>query len=229
MDSFKHSCPFCGQHIEYTAGYCGKQMICPICGKIVNFPAIPPSVGGTTLRIRHAEAASESNWLGGLISFFGFLAPLQRFKHWSAVLVCLVPFTIVGALLVGASVVRKQLGDAPAPPVAPTVQVDSNAWQKMTDLARADQLVQRQLNAVRRASDAVATAERKRAALHAYWHPRRAPDQVTYASVMAQYQADDQAVANAQQALASARNCFSAAFSQYQKLGGTIDYSRQLP
>jgi hypothetical protein len=47
--------------------------------------------------------------------------------------------------------------------------------------------------------------------------------------VTAQYQADDQAVANAEQALASARSCFSTAFSQYEKLGGTIDYSRQLP
>jgi hypothetical protein len=204
-------------------------MLCPICGKIVNFPAIPPSAGGTTLRVRRHEETCESRWSFDFFGFFGFLAPLQRFKHWSAVMICLVPFTIVGALLVGASVVRKQLGDAPAPPVAPSAQVDTNAWQKMTDLARADQLVQQRLSAVRRASDAVSTAERKRAALHAYWHPRRAPDQVTYASVTAQYQADDQAVANAEQALASARSCFSTAFSQYEKLGGTIDYSRQLP
>ncbi|MGP8198069.1 MAG: hypothetical protein ACLQU4_01030 [Limisphaerales bacterium] len=229
MDSYKHSCPFCGQHIEYTAGYCGKQMICPICGKIVTFPAIPPNVGGTTLRIRHPEEARESKWLFDFLACFRFLAPLQRFKHWSMALVCLVPFMVVGALLVGASVVRKQFGSAPATPVAPTVQVDADAWQKMTDLARADQLVQQQLGAVRRATDAVSTAERKRAALHAYWHPRRAPDQSTYASVLAQYQAADQAVAVAQQALGSARSCFYPAFTKYQQLGGTIDYSRQLP
>ena len=226
MESYKHSCPFCGQHIEYTAGYCGKQMVCPICGKTVTFPAVPPGGKGPSLHIHRPEAARAAK---RSFDFFGILAPLRRFEHWNMVLVCLVPFIIVGALLAGAAVVRKHLGNAPAVPVAPLIQADPNAWQKMTDLARADQLVQEQLGAVRRAGAAVATAEQNRAKLHAYWHVRRAPDQATYNGVMAQYQAADQAIANAHNALASAHQRFESAFLKYQQLGGTTDYRQQLP
>jgi hypothetical protein len=150
MESYKHSCPVCGQHIEYTAGYCGKQMVCPICGKTVTFPAIPPGGKGPALRIKRPEAARAAKWS---FDFFGIPAFLRRFEHWNLVLVCLVPFIIVGALLAGAAVVRKHLGNEPVAPLAPLLQADTNAWQKMTDLARADQLVQGQLGAVRRARD----------------------------------------------------------------------------
>jgi hypothetical protein len=248
MELYKRSCPFCGQHIEYTVGYCGKQMVCPICGKSVTFPATPPGGKGLSLHINRPEAARASNRsfsfqgiLDSLRKFFssegrgpafdfdGILASLRRFKHWNAALACLVPFIIVGALLAGAAVVKKQFGNAPATPVAPLIRADPHAWQKMTDLARADQLVQEQLGVVRKAVAAVAIAEQNRARLHAYWHVRRAADQTIYNSVMAQYNADDQAVANAQQALASARQCFENRYQNYQKLGGTIDYRQQLP
>jgi hypothetical protein len=225
MESYKHSCPFCGQHIEYTAGYCGKQMVCPICGKTVTFPAVPPGGKGPSLHIHRAETARAAKWSS---DFFGILAPLRRFEHWNMVLVCLVPFIIVGALLAGAAVIKKQLGNAPAAPVAPLIQADPNAWQKMTDLARADQSVQDKLGAVRRAGAALATAERNRASLHAYYHGKQAATQAIYDSVMAQYKAKDEAVANAQQALASARQGFETAFQKYQQLGGTTDYRRQL-
>jgi hypothetical protein len=226
MESYKHSCPFCGQHIEYTAGYCGKQMVCPICGKTVTFPAVPPGGKGPSLRIKRPEAARAAKWP---FDFFGILAPLRRFEHWNLVLVCLLPFVIVGALLAGAAAVRKHLDNAPAVPVAPLIQADPNAWQKMTDLARAEQSVQQQLGAVRKASAAVAVAEQSRANLHAYWHVRRAATQALYQSVLAQYKAKDEAVANAHKALDSARRCFESAFQKYQKLGGTTDYRRQLP
>ena len=52
METYKHSCPFCGQHIEYSAWYCGKQMVCPICGKTVTFPAIPPGRKGQPVRTK---------------------------------------------------------------------------------------------------------------------------------------------------------------------------------
>ncbi len=225
MESYKHSCPFCGQHIEYTAGYCGKQMVCPICGKTVTFPAVLPGGKGPSLHIHRPEAARAAKWS---FDFFGILAPLRRFEHWNMVLVCLVPFIIVGALLAGAAVVRKQFNNAPAAPVAPLIQADPNAWQKMTDLARADQSVQEQLGAMRRAGAAVAMAERSRANLHAFYHGKTL-DQATYNNVMRQRSAADQAVANAQQALASARQRFETAFQKYQQLGGTTDYRRQLP
>ena len=201
-------------------------MVCPICGKPVTFPAVPPGVKGPSLHIKRPAAARPSNWS---FDFFGIPAFLRRFEHWNMVLVCLVPFIIVGALLAGAVVVRKQFRNAPAAPVAPLIQADPNAWRKMTDLVRAEQSVQAQLRAVVLARAAVATAERNRASLHAYWHVRRAETQAIYEGVMAQYKAADQAVANAQMALDYARQCFDAALLKYQKLGGTTDYRRQLP
>ena len=225
MESYKHSCPFCGQHIEYTAGYCGKQMVCPICGKTVTFPAVPPAGKGPSLRIKRPAPPRPAKWS---FDFFGLLAPLRRFEYWNMVLVCLVPFIIVGALLAGAVVLRNQLGNPPAAPVAAPIQADPNAWQKMTDLARADVLVQKQLQAVRNASAALAVAEQKRATLHAYWHVRTAANQAIYENVLAQYRADDQAVANAHKALDHARQSFENALRHYQQLGGTTDYRRQL-
>jgi hypothetical protein len=226
MESYKHSCPFCGQHIEYTVGYCGKQMVCPICGKTVTFPAVPPAGKGPSLRLKRPAAAPAAKWS---FDFRGLLASLRRFEHWNTVLVCLVPFIIVGALLAGADVVKKHLGNEPATPVASPIQADPNAWQKMTDLARADQLVQQDLGAVRKASAAAAAAEKSRASLHAYWHVRRAADQAIYDNVMAQYKAADQAVANTQKALGDARERFDKDNRKYQQLGGTVDYRRQLP
>jgi len=225
MDSYKHSCPFCGQHIEYTVGYCGKQMVCPTCGKSVTFPAVPPGGKGQTLHLKRPTAARAVKWSFNLNNI---LASLRQFEHWNMVLVCLVPFIIVTALLVGAGVVKRQAGDGPAMPVAPRIQADPNAWQTMTNLARADQLVQQQLRVVALASVAVATAERNRASLHAYYQGRSV-DQITGGTVPNQFKAADQAVANAQLGLAAAHQSFDNALQSYQTLGGTVDYRRQLP
>jgi hypothetical protein len=225
MESYKHSCPFCGQHIEYTAGYCGTQMDCPTCGKNVTFPAIPPGGKRQPLHIkrpRAAEAARRS------FNFNAILAALRQFEHWNMVLICLVPFLIVTGLLVGATVVRNKAGEGPAAPVAPSVQVDPNAWQKVTDLTRADLVVQEKINAVAAARNAVARAERESANLHAYYQGK-ALDPATCSAMSLQYAAKDQAVANAKAVLSTARNCFDTAFQNYQKLGGTADYRQQLP
>jgi hypothetical protein len=225
MESYKHSCPYCGQHIEYTAGYCGKQMACPICGKPVTFPAVPPGGKGPALHIKRPEAARAAKWSFNLNDI---LASLRQFEHWNVVLLCLVPFIIVAALLVGASVVRKNASNEPAMPVAPPIQVDPNAWQKMTDLARADQLVQEQLGVVARARAAATAAAQIRDARHAYYQGKTL-DRVTYDGVMLQLHTDEQAAANAQRALDAARQAFDNAFQNYQRLGGTVDYRRQLP
>jgi hypothetical protein len=178
------------------------------------------------LHIRRPEAPADSKWS---FDFLRFLAPLRRYEHWNLVLICLLPFLAVGGLLVGAAVVKKQLGNALPVPMPAPIQVDTNAWQKMTDLARADQAVREKLGLVRAASAAYAAAQEHRARLHAYWHVRTAPNQAAYASVMAQYQAEDEAVGRAGQNLDAARRCFQTVFTQYQQLGGAIDYSRQLP
>jgi hypothetical protein len=223
MESYKHSCPFCGQHIEYTEGYCGKQMVCPTCGQTVTFPAIPPGGRRKPLHLKRAETSD-----GKSFDFHAILAMLRKYKHWNVILSCLVPFIIIGALLAGAAVVRKQFGnDAPAPVAAP-IQADPNAWQKMTDLARAEQSVQAEVRAVNTARAALASAEQRRDVLHAFYHGKQAANQAIYNGVMAQYKAADQAIADAHSAYASANQRFNAAIQKYQQLGGTVDYRRQL-
>ena len=224
MESYKHSCPFCGQHIEYTAGYCGKQLTCPICGKTVTFPAVPPGGKGKGLRINRPEPV-RVKWS---MNPRDIIACLNQFKHWSIVLYCVVPFVLLVALLVGASVLKKKFGDAPAMPDAPEVHADANAWQKMTDLAKADGVVQERVVAVVQARAVVAAAQRTVDNLHAYYHGKTL-DPVTYKSYENQRKADDQVLDKAQRGLSAARDSFERALQKYQQLGGTVDYRRQLP
>ncbi len=221
MESYKHSCPFCGQHIEYTAGYCGKQMVCPICGKTVTFPAIPPGKRQSA-HAKDPVAARIPKWV---VDLKGIFPVLSRFEHWNLVLVSLVPILIVGALLIGAAVVKKEFGSEPARPVVPAVQADPNAWQKMTQLARAEQVVQEQLAEVNQAKAAATAAERNLARLQALYQGK-SPEQL--AASARQMQAAQQAVAGAQKTLANDRQSFENAFQIYRNLGGTIDYHRQL-
>jgi hypothetical protein len=191
-------------------------MTCPICGKTVTFPAIPPSSNTSRLRLkRHVQAEAAKKWSFNLAAIRAFLG---EFEHWNMVVVCLVPFIIVLALLIGAVVIKKKLGSEPAATaLAPVVQADPNAWQKMTDLARAEQSVQDQVAVVIRARAAATGAQQRLANLQAAARGR---------SVDPVYSL---AVANSQRNLEAARHVFNIAFLNYQKLGGTVDYSRQLP
>jgi hypothetical protein len=203
-------------------------MVCPNCGATVTFPQML-SLGKTTssLRLHHDEPAPAP--AKSFMDHFGFLAPLRRFEHWNMVLVCVVPFLVLGGLLVGAAVVRQRFGNAPAAPAAPPVQVDKNAWRKMTDLARADLLVQEKLADARRAGAALGEAQGQRDRLHALHHGKQAPDAAVYAAITAQYAAADKAVRTAQAGYDCARRSFDAAYQKYCDLGGTIDYRSQMP
>jgi DNA-directed RNA polymerase subunit RPC12/RpoP len=44
MNGYKYACPSCGQHIEYTDGYAGQSMPCPMCRQPLVFPAVDPSL-----------------------------------------------------------------------------------------------------------------------------------------------------------------------------------------
>jgi hypothetical protein len=218
MDSYKHSCPYCGQHIEYTVEYCGKQMACPSCGQTVVFPAVPPGGKRLPLRLKRADVARSSNWF----------SKFRDFKHWNIVLACLVPFLIVGVLLAGAAALKQQFGNAPmAAPAAAPITADPNAWQRMTDLARAEQSVQQQIVAVNRDTVAVKLQEQALRNLQIYYNGKTMDD-TTRAGVQRQENAATQAVRNAQAVLGSARQYFETAFRKYQQLGGTIDYRQQL-
>jgi hypothetical protein len=199
-------------------------MVCPICGKTVTFPAVPPGGPVKGLRLNRPEEVRTAKWS---LNPNDILACLRQFKHWNIVLICVVPFAIVVALLVGAGELRKHFGEGPAVSGTTDVHADANAWQKMTDLSRADQAVQQQVGVVVQAKTAAAAAQRSADNLHAYYHGKTL-DPVTYQGYENQRKACDQGVANAQKVLASAQQSFDRAMQNYQSLGGTIDYRQQL-
>jgi hypothetical protein len=214
MNEHKYACPFCGQHIEYTDAYSGMRMPCPKCRQPIVFPGLAARKMTSSLRLAGAVARRPAN----RFNFAAVIAFLRGFKHWKTVGVCLVPFALVAGALVAASMSsRHEAAPAPAPAA---VVVDPHALDKLTDLTRADQLAQERLAAVNRAFAACQTAEQNKAALHNQRHGAAGP---------AAFQAADQAVTRAHQALAKARKDFDTAFAQYQQLGGAIDYRGQLP
>ena len=211
MESYKHSCPFCGQHIEYTVGYCGKQMQCPICGQSVTFPAIPPGRQGPALRVKSLEHTQDRKWAMRMPAALGFL---RTFQHWNVVAQCAVPFFIVGALLAGAIFVKSKLGDATAPVAIPTVQADPDAWQHSIDLAKAEQVLKDRMKEL--------------AAAHAYADSaEQGRRQVEHGEEAQKKRAQEQ-VEGAQKNLIAARQRCEAAWSNYRKFGGTIDYRSQI-
>ncbi len=215
MEAYKHSCPFCGQHIEYTAGYCGKQMQCPTCGHTVAFPAIPP--GGLATGTRRPGLARKAEAKPGLKTSWpgkGMLRYLRGFEHWDTVAQCVVPFLILGALLAGALFVKKNFGNPTAPAPEMVVQAEPGAWKKMTELIKADEAVRVELRAVKAAQASLALAQQIQKGLQTADLPQRRS---------AEKQVDER-----QRELTSAQKRFQDAYTSYQGLGGTVDYRRQL-
>jgi hypothetical protein len=110
----------------------------------------------------------------------------------------------------------------PVDPVVVPIEetVDPHALEMLTDLTRADQLVRDQLAAVNRAFAICQAAEKKQA---------ESRNQPRGSANPAALPAADEAARRAQQALANARKEFDKALAHYQKLGGALDYRRQLP
>jgi len=218
MESYKHSCPFCGQHIEYTLEYCGKQLECPSCGKTVAFPAIPPGRGRgpTPARVKaldamRAQAKPATGWLRHVRSALGFL---RNFEHWNVVWQCAVPFLVIGLLLGGAFFVKKKFGAASDPEAAPALQADPEAWQKIADLAKADRTV-------RALMKEYATDQARLAAV------QKAREQMQKGEA-AEKNSLEQQVQLAQETLTAAHKRLDAAMEKYRQLGGNVDYRSQL-
>jgi hypothetical protein len=209
MESYKHSCPFCGQHIEYTAGYCGKQMQCPMCNQTVSFPALPPALKGTTLRVKSLERKPERKW-----KLPPALAFLLRFQHWNVVAQCAVPFLIIAVLVVGANFVKKKFVDAPDTVAAPIVQADPDAWQKMTDLTKAEQSVKDRIKELEAAHAKADMAERLKL-------------QVQHLDAYQRKSTEEQAE-QAKRELLAAKQRFDLADQLYHQLGGNVDYRAQI-
>jgi hypothetical protein len=217
MESFKHSCPFCGQHIEYTAGYCGRQMTCPICGNVITFPAVPPNAGGLALKIRRAADKPAAKWAWDPRSMFVFL---RQYPHWKTVALCLVPFVVVGGLLEGAAYVKKNYSDEQAPvPVAEDVNTDTNAWGRMTTLAPVEQALDRQVKLVNEARAILERAEQNIAAVRQSLPGTTNPPAVRNAAAATQI---------AQKRYSAAMQDFEAVYRKYQQLGGAADYRSRL-
>jgi hypothetical protein len=101
-------------------------------------------------------------------------------------------------------VAASKFGGVNQTPAGPTqVTVDPQALHQLTDLTRADMVVQDKVAAVGKAFEARATARRNRAGA-AY-------------------------LQSCDQTLLAARKAFDRAYADYQKLGGTVDYPSQLP
>jgi DNA-directed RNA polymerase subunit RPC12/RpoP len=217
MESYKHSCPVCGQHIEYTADYCGKRMSCPKCSHSIVFPAVPPGRGKTSPTLRPGKTKPAR--MGSKPRVFRKKG--NEFQHWKLVIQCVVPFLIVAALLFGAWVARQNSSNDSVPTAKHVTQADPGAWQKMTDLVKADQVVQSQLRNLIAANAAAIAAAREDAEMHNQYKGN--PDGVAYLT------AANKRAEQAEAQMAATREAFEVAFIRYEKLGGTVDYRQQIP
>jgi len=225
MDKYKHTCPSCGQRIEYTIDYCGRQIACPSCHVAIVFPDAPIPSATQKLRLeRDRIPQKKKSWREAAL-----IQALFNFPHWKVVGACFVPFAVVGGLLIGASYMRKAAADQPAPmPQAVAAPVGSDAWKKMTDLGQSEQAVQYRLQLVIAAKQACAQAQLQADTLHHSYHGKTL-DGDTYALVTRQMAEADRACSLRQQEYAAAENAFQQTFDLYQKLGGQVDYRAQLP
>jgi hypothetical protein len=191
-------------------------MKCPICGNVITFPAIPPTTGGQGLRLDRPRTAISRKLAWNPRGLYLFL---RDFPHWKTAAQIVIPFLIVGGLLMGAGYVKKTFTEQPAAaPVEASTQADPNAWRKMTDLTRADQAVQEQLR----------IAQALRAVLKRTENVRNAAHRQYGSANPSMLKSADDAAARAQNNYTIAAERFDALNREYQKLGGTVDYRGQL-
>jgi hypothetical protein len=224
MESYKHSCPVCGQHVEYTAGYCGQQMQCPMCGGAIIFPAIPPTRGGKSVADEPKAAKPARRWGWNAKAVFLYF---RDFSHWNIVGQVAVPFLIVGALLAGAIFVKNKFSDQPEQAPASVAQAPVGGWDKMTALARADQKAQQDVQTVLQAKRALGEAERALAAQQKSYSQARSSDDQQ--AIQAYVQSAQRTEKQAQATYDAYRRQFQADMAAYRKLGGTVDYTSQIP
>ena len=117
MSGYKYSCPYCGQHIEYTDVYSGQQMPCPACGHAIVFPAVPPGSMTSSLSLARDIPQSDPNPPS---RFVKLLLALQEYKHWKVVGICLLSLVLLsGAALLASKHLHSQPTLATAGAVPP--------------------------------------------------------------------------------------------------------------
>jgi hypothetical protein len=219
MESYKHSCPFCGQHIEYTVDYCGQQMQCPSCGKTVTFPAIPPGRGkgapSTHVKQLGSRRSTTQTQRGPLRKEPGALSFLRDFQHWKVVGQCALPFLIIGLLLAGSAVVKKTFSDTSAPDAPPTFQANPSIWHKSADVSKAEDAVRVLIQEYEVAHMTLVSAEKAKRQVE-----KGTPLQNTVVQQQLQL---------AQKNLEVTHQRLDTALDKYRDLGGTVDYRRHIP
>ncbi len=223
MESYKHSCPVCSQKVEYTAGYCGRQMQCPICGNTITFPAIPPSKAGSkTVLSQKAKPARKLAGNAGKI-----LGGIWDFPHWHTVRQILVPFVIIGVLVAGALWVKNKYSDEAASGPAPVVQTDSTGWDKMTKLAQFDRKMQQYVQSIAQTRRALAAAQAASRNEQKRLGDARDPDERQ--AISANVQSYERTANQVQERLSMLQRQFQTDYEKYRGLGGTVDYNSQVP
>jgi hypothetical protein len=222
MEAYKHSCPVCGQHVEYTAGYCGRQMQCPMCGGTIVFPAIPPARGGKPVAVEPIKPSRKWMWNAKAIVLY-----LRDYPHWHTLGQIAVPFLIVGALLAGAVYVKNKIADQPEPAPVPLTQAPRGGWDKMTEFARADQKVQQDVQLVTQAKKSLVDAQRVLELEQKRFSQAHGSDEQQ--AVQPYVQSAQLQVTQAQGMFNACRNHFQTDMAIYRKLGGTIDYNARVP
>jgi hypothetical protein len=229
MDVYKLSCPRCGQHIEYTRDYCGRQVQCPSCNGNVTFPAIPPlGSGRSTLRLERDRPKVKEPFRIDFAKILASIAAFFRtFEHWQIVLMCALPFIFIAIALATARFVRNQDSQAgPKQPIITEAQIAEN--QRIAELNKADAIVQDRVRNVWAAKTALDTAKAKSANWHRTYDGKQLSEG-TRKAVDAQFKVAEEEIATADANLNAWRRSFDTEYQKYQKLGGKIDYTSQLP
>lgn len=121
MSSAKYACPFCGQHIEYTEEYRGRQAPCPACQRTILFPGLAAPLMKSTLRLER-DIPKPAQKPGSI--FARLLSHLRRLMNRKPVAIGLLSLLFAGSALLAYSqfFYRPQ---TPAPKLAATDINDS--------------------------------------------------------------------------------------------------------
>ena len=185
------------------------------------FPAIPPGGFAPKLKIAAPAPPPKKKFefkLGPMLKAVFTWA--QEFEHWRVVGFCLIPFVIIIVALVAANAVKRH--QVETGPMHTTTQVDAGAWDKVEEVAKADQQMQAYVQTVLTAKARVDTAIQSRDNLH------RMLAGAAFETVAARFQAADKEVSNAQQSLAATKRNFDLKYDNYQKIGGKVNYPAQV-
>jgi hypothetical protein len=221
-EKLKHTCPACGQPIEYTIDDSGQQIDCPSCQKPVLLPAAIGAAAARKTQLQKNQIRRESPNAKKPVPGFASTRKVIEFQYWKVVGICLVPFLIIGGLLYGAAYLRKaSANDTVEIPKAITTPVAGDGWKKMTEMAQVEGAIKSQIQQTRELKQILQV---ENAQMQQY------QNNSANASLMQQQKEDLSKKMEAQQNQVNAlHTAFYQTMDLYRKMGGTIDYNSQFP